>query len=400
MSFFKNSQVAKKFKVSHTTVTNWIEASERGQNDLQLATMGKRRVIIDNSHNTEVIRKLVQRGKKHSWTSKKVITAAKDEIYNIFSPQQIAELVTSILSKNEIPYKFTYLNGGADLWEKHYAISADNENRVVFKENKLILENIENFLFKFSRYNKINLFDIGCGNGLPSTTIIDYLLDHNVEVTYTALDISERMIQIDKEKLVNKYPNIPYNSEIIDLDCCNLSKILLEKKGGEDINLLLFLGGTVGNQQDTSRILSNLRDSMSKNDYLLIGAGLETNEYKYSSTEPHNEFHYKRTTWILDYLGLNDCYPDTALDTYDQEKREYIRKIPIQKDVLTSITIEDKHVNLEFKEGDELLVSRFRRFTEEEIVHDVLSHKFAIDQFISGLDDSYVLLIVRPKKQL
>jgi hypothetical protein len=89
-------------------------------------------------HNTEVIRKLVQRGKKHSWTSKKIITSAKEEIYEIFTEQQIAEMVTSIISKKEIPYKFTYLNGGADLWEKHYQISADNEKRVVFKENKLI----------------------------------------------------------------------------------------------------------------------------------------------------------------------------------------------------------------------------------------------------------------------
>jgi uncharacterized SAM-dependent methyltransferase len=250
---------------------------------------------------------------------------------------------------------------------------------------------------KFSRYSKINIYDIGCGNGLPSTSIIDYLIEHDVEITYTALDISDRMIQIDKKILMQKYPELTYRSEIIDLDNCNLSKILLKNKSDNDINLLLFLGGTVGNQKDTSRILSNLRDSMSPTDFLLIGAGLETNEYKQSSTEPHNEYHYKRTTWILDYLGLKDCYPDSALDTYDQDNREYIRKIPIQKDASTTVRIEDKEIKLSFKEGDEILVSRFRRFTEEEIVHDVLSHNFAIDQFISGSDNSYVLLIIRPK---
>jgi len=400
MSFFKNSQVARLFKVSHTTVTNWIEATEKGQNDLQLATVGKKKVIIDNPHNREIIRKLIERGKKHSWSSKKITTQARQEIYDVFTNKQLGELASSIISKSEIPYKFTYLNGGADLWEKHYQLSLDNKERVVFKENKLIAENAENFLFKFSRFKKINIFDIGCGNGLPSVTIINYLKGFGVELSYTGLDISERMIELDKEVLLSKFPDLDYSSQIIDLDHCNLSELLLTKKEEGDINLLLFLGGTVGNQQDKNRTFSNIRDSMSVNDYLIIGASLETNEIKQSATEPHNQFHYRRTTWILDLLGLEKCYPETTVDRYDSDKKEYTRKILIQKDVLTSLNIGNKTIPIEFKEGSEILVSRFTRFKEADMVQFVLSHNFAIDQFISGNDDSYVLLTLRTKKPL
>lgn len=399
MLFLKNSQVAKLFKVSHTTVTNWIDASERGQNDLQLTTNGKRKVIIDNPHNREVIRKLIERGKAHSWTSKKVKTEARSDLYEIFTQKQLAELVSSIMSSGEIPYKFTYLNGGADLWEKHYQISVDNKDRVVFKENKLINENLENFLFKFKKFKKINLYDIGCGNGLPAISIIKYLSDAKLDISYTALDISQRMIDIDKEALIQRFPSMPYKSEIIDLDYTNISDILISNKSSKDeANLLLFLGGTIGNQQDTSRVFSNLRRSMGVNDYLMIGAGVETNEAKLSATEPHNQYHYKRTTWILDYLGLEGCYPDTTMDQYDSEKREYKRKINIQKEVSTSIKIGEQIVPLQFNEGDEILVSRFMRFKEEQLVHEAISHNFAIDQFISSIDNSYVLLIVRPKR--
>ncbi len=171
------------------------------------------------------------------------------------------------------------------------------------------------------------------------------------------------------------------------------------RKGSDDVaNIILFIGATVGNQQNTSRILTNLRDSMGRNDFLVIGAGLETNEVKLSSTEPHNQYHYKRTTWILDYLGLENCYPDTTLDTYNPDRREYIRKISIQKEVSTSITIDGITVPLFFPEGSKVLVSRFRRFREEELVHEIISHNFALDQFVSSDDNSYALIIARPKK--
>ena len=399
MSFLKNSQVAKLFNVSHTTVTNWIEAAEKGVNALQVINNGKRVVIIDNPHNKEVIRKLIERGKSHSWTSNKKTTSAKSELYDIFSPDQLSELVSSITSSNEIPYKYTYLNGGADLWDKHYWLSADNKDRVVFKENKLMNDNIDNLLAKFKGFKKVNLFDIGCGNGMPALSVIKYLKKFNIEITYTALDISQRMIEIDKQLLLEKYPEIQFSSDIIDLDYTNLSKnFIANKSNTTDANLIMFLGATIGNQQNTNRVFANIRGSMGLNDFLMIGAGVETNEVKLTATEPHNQYHYKRTTWILDYLGLEGCYPETTLDRYDADKREYTRKILIQKEVDTSVKIGDYTIPLKFNEDDEILVSRFRRFKEEEIFHEVISKGFAIDQFVSSLDDSYVLFIVRPKK--
>ena len=260
-------------------------------------------------------------------------------------------------------------------------------------------DNIDNLLAKFKGFKKVNLFDIGCGNGMPALSVIKYLKKFNIEITYTALDISQRMIEIDKQLLLEKYPEIQFSSDIIDLDYTNLSKnFIANKSNTTDANLIMFLGATIGNQQNTNRVFANIRGSMGLNDFLMIGAGVETNEVKLTATEPHNQYHYKRTTWILDYLGLEGCYPETTLDRYDADKREYTRKILIQKEVDTSVKIGDYTIPLKFNEDDEILVSRFRRFKEEEIFHEVISKGFAIDQFVSSLDDSYVLFIVRPKK--
>ncbi len=401
MSVFKNSQVAKLFNVSHTTVTNWIEAAEKNQNSLQLTTLGKRKVIIDNLYNRDVIKKLIERGKKHSWSTKKINTSVDTELYRIFNVKQLSEIVSSLTSIREIPYKYTYMNGGADLWKKHYLVSLEDKERVVVKEKTLLDENVEYILFRFKRFKKVNIFDIGCGNGLPVVPIITHLNKMGKEVKYTALDISQRMIDIDKEELLKNFPDLKYTSNLIDFDTSNISDLLIESKADpECANLLLFLGGTLGNQADTGRVYSNLRDSMGSNDYLLIGLGLETNEAKITAVQPHNQYHYQRTTWILDALGLKDCYPDNTLDIYNNVKREFIRTVQIQKDVSTTIEINGNKVVLDFNQGEEICVSRFRRFKEEELVHQILAHDFGMDHFISSEDSSYALILVRHKKPL
>jgi uncharacterized SAM-dependent methyltransferase len=401
MSVFKNTQVAKQFKVSNTTVSNWIESSEKNQNDLQLTTLGKRKVIIDNLHNREVIKKLTQRGKKHLWGAKVIQTKALPEIYNIFSSNQLAEIVSSLTSSREIPYKFTYMDKGADLWGKHYLLSLEDAERVVVKERNLMKENVEYLLFRLKKFNKINIFDIGCGNGLPVIPIIGELKRMNKVVSYTALDISPRMAEIDKKELLREFPDLNYSKQIMDIDTSNFSDLLIESKSDSSCaNLLLFLGGTLGNQTDLSRAYSNFRDSMGVNDYLLLGVGLETNQMKITAVQPHNQYHYDRTVWILDMLGLKGCYPETTLDMYNSQEHQFMRNIEIQKDISTQIEINSRQIVLDFKQGDEVCVARFRRFREEELVHQILSHDFGLDHYISSEDGSYALILVRRKRRV
>lgn len=78
-------------------------------------------------------------------------------------------------------------------------------------------------------------------------------------------------------------------------------------KNAFDTNLLLYLGGTLGNQSDTGRIYANLRDSMGLDDFLLVSEGIVSQFPDIHITKP-NKYHAKRTTWILDLLGLKDLY--------------------------------------------------------------------------------------------
>jgi SAM-dependent methyltransferase len=398
MAFLTKSQVAKTFQVSPTTVANWIIAAEKNKLNLEIATVGSKTVLVDSDHNRELIRKLKAKGKKHIGRSNRVAVKAKPELYNIFSRQQLTELISSITSRSEIPYKFSYVNIGADLWDEHHKLSTNNETNFVNKEHQLILDNLNNLMNRFQQYKQINLVDIGCGNGLPVISIIERLKAEGFIITYTALDISQRMLDIDKSELLKIYPDLDYSSHVIDFDRFNISDILMfSKSGNSSANALLYLGGTLGNQTDTGRIYANLRDSMGLDDFLMVSEGIAS-KYPKNTSNQANKYHIKRTTWILDMLGLEGLYSDAIFDVFDPLKKETSRKVEIMKDVCINIEVDSKPIQINFNEGDEILVFRFYWYKETEIIQQVVEHGFVIDQFNSNRDGTCAFMVVRPRQ--
>jgi uncharacterized SAM-dependent methyltransferase len=398
MSFWTKSEAAKEFHVSPTTINNWIIATEKNKVNLDIATVGTKTVLVESEHNRKIIKQLIEKGKKHIGRGGRVEVEAKQSLYNAFSRQQLSEIISSLTSRLEIPYKFSYVDEGANYWDLHYRISAEKESNFVKTEHKLIVDNLDTLINRFKEYRHINLVDIGCGNGLPVFPIIEKLLDEEYSITYTALDISQKLIEIDKKELFQKFPNLNYKSFEIDFDRFNISDILILNKDEEpSANLLLYLGGTLGNQTDTGRIYANLRDSMGLNDFLVVSEGI-AGKFPSSYSSQSNEYHVKRTTWILDALGLKNYYSESVFDIFDPIKKETTRKIEILEDITTEIVIDNKPIKIHFNQGDNILVFRFNWFKETEIIQQVVEHGFVIDQFNSNRDGTCALMIVRPKQ--
>ena len=208
MAFWTKSQAAKEFLVSPTTVNNWMIAANKNKINLDLATVGSKTVLIDSEQNRKTIKELISKGKKHIGKSSRIFVETSPKLDQILTSSQKAELYASLSSRNEIPYKFTYLGEGANLWDEHYNISINSEDKLISNEYNLILENLEGIIYKFKNYSTINLIDIGCGNGLPVIPIINKLTEFGFKVKYTAIDISKRMIEIDKEVLLNNLNGI------------------------------------------------------------------------------------------------------------------------------------------------------------------------------------------------
>jgi SAM-dependent methyltransferase len=398
MSFFKNSQVAKLFKVSNTTITNWIDAAEKKQNDLQLTSIGKRKVIIDSKHNREIIRRLKVRGRKHIGRSNRILVKPDKKLQEILTQKQLSELYCSLSSRKEIPYKFSYLYKGADLWDKSYRhmlnSPKDLPNNDALKESELIENHLHGLINRFKIYETINVIDIGCGNGLPAVHIIKMLKEAGFKVNYTAVDISPRMIEIGKKEVTDNFPDILADEYVIDLDEENFADLTVRKKvNNKNANLLLFLGSTLGNYNKDNIIFRNLRNSMSPHDYLLLGNALADENVEISSYAP-NEYHFARTTWLMDLLGLKGMYPGTVLTEIKKSKIIEIREIPIERNVTVNFEVEKNIFPININEFDRILVYKFAYYKELELVHQVIESGFRIEQFTTNRDRSYGIMVV------
>lgn len=398
MSFFKNSQVAREFKVSNTTVTNWIEAAEKGLVDIKLATIGTRKVIIDSLENREMLQILKNKGKKHVGKVSRVVTKVDPKFYEIFDWKQIAEIYTAITSKHEIPYKYTYFDIGADLWDQNYRHIVNNKEMfadfTANQEFNLTSQNIQKIVSQFGKYKKINVIDVGCGNGLPAVPIIEELLKSKKEISYTAVDISQRMLDIDKEYVLRLFPGLEYDQKIVDLEKENLAELLLDKKEDEfTANFVMFVGGTLGNYKKDGDIFKKLRESMTKNDFLMIGNALADEDSKISSYQA-NPYHYHRSTWILEMFGLKGLYPDVAINIYNPAKLAETRKMQISKDATVVMKYKGHEFKIELNKLDEILVYKFSWYTEMEMVKLVVDSHFSIEQFMTNRERSYAIMIL------
>ncbi|MDE1870076.1 MAG: L-histidine N(alpha)-methyltransferase, partial [Candidatus Micrarchaeota archaeon] len=193
---------------------------------------------------------------------------------NLLSKRQEAELITSLQGRGEIPFKFAYLGKGAENWNriaKARAKTADNINSL---EKELLEKRMPNFLEAFPNVKKLNLIDIGCGNGEPIFPVIDALKERGIEFRYVPLDISKEMLDLAVATVQKKYGKVQCKPLLLDFEQGNFSDIAYELKEDGSSNLFLFFGSTIGNQSDMGRVLTNFRDSMSSEDFLIIGVEL------------------------------------------------------------------------------------------------------------------------------
>lgn len=161
------------------------------------------------------------------------------------------------------------MHSGAKIWKKLTNSKVYNiskiEKKFLKKESKEVIKEIN---------TKFNIIDMGCGDG-GTVSIFLRQVSKRFTPKYCALDISKEMLAKSNVFLEKKFPKL--NSEFHQLDFeegnfAYLTENLKEKN--YKTNLILLLTNTLDNVVDRSRVLTNIRESMTLNDYLLIGIEL------------------------------------------------------------------------------------------------------------------------------
>lgn len=315
--------------------------------------------------------------------------------YTIFmlSKRQEAELVTAIQGRGEIPLKFAYLGKGASNWDK-IANQRTEDGGINSAEAILLKKRIEDFVSTLSTEKGINIIDIGCGNGLPVLPILKYLVDKNIKFTYVPLDISLEMQNLAIVTITKEFPGTESKPFQLDFELGQFSDIMYDLKKNGSVNLMLFLGSTLGNHSDLGRVLTNFRDSMTSKDYMIVGVEL-TNLVKAQNIVNHyqGESIENFVFFTLDYLNVSR--KDYKLDvTWNAQENQIEMRALLQKDI--NLEIAEERFTL--KKGENILLARSRKFSESIVTKLFSEVGFRTELLTTGEDRGYLLTMVQPTR--
>lgn len=312
---------------------------------------------------------------------------------NLTKNQEL-ELFSALDSRAESPLKFAYVGDGYEKWID-IAQKSRAEHSVQFEEDLLKTESLP---FIFRGINKdtkiVNIIDFGCGDGVPMLPILEYL-EGLVAVRYIPVDISPNMISEAEKTVKKKFPQIEIVKILFDFEKGEILESILQlTKVPGTRNYFFLLGNTLGNFDNTERVLSNLKLSMFSDDSLIIGNQI-------SNLLASSKFiEYYRTKEAFDLVSatLRGYGMDCPFDEYVVRWNGNQKQIEMVLAAQTGKTITIAGYSVEFEKGEEILLATSKKFAEETIVEVFNSVGFRVDLFTTNKKKDTCIVSVTPTR--
>jgi L-histidine N-alpha-methyltransferase len=182
----------------------------------------------------------------------------------------LAELRDALArTPREIPCKYLYDDRGSALFERITQLPEYYPTRT---ERALLLEQAESIVEAAGGARLSEMVELGSGAASKTVALLEAALRLGGNPRYVAVDISAHAFLRTRELLARARPEIAVEELLADYT----QELTLPSVVGP--RLALFLGGTIGNDDDDDavRLLLRVRGNLSAGDLLLLGANLVT----------------------------------------------------------------------------------------------------------------------------
>jgi L-histidine N-alpha-methyltransferase len=182
----------------------------------------------------------------------------------------LAELRDALArTPREIPCKYLYDDRGSALFERITQLPEYYPTRT---ERALLLEQAESIVQAAGGARLSEMVELGSGAASKTVALLEAALRLGGNPRYVAVDISAHALLRTRELLTRARPEIAVEELLADYT----QELTLPPVAGP--RLALFLGGTIGNDDDDDavRLLVRVRGNLSAGDLLLLGANLVT----------------------------------------------------------------------------------------------------------------------------
>ncbi|MFA6145958.1 MAG: L-histidine N(alpha)-methyltransferase [Patescibacteria group bacterium] len=252
---------------------------------------------------------------------------------------------------------------------------------IIDKEVSLIKKYLSIFI-KQLLFKSYNLIDLGCGDGQKASLFIKELSRY-LSIRYCPIDISAYMVskaaQTIRKLKIGEVLKFEWNiSDFENLD--NVIPIFRDTEFKH--HFMMLLGNTLGNF-NRDNILHGIKNSMNKNDVLLIGNGLSATK-KEKIIKPYcDKLLDKFLIKVIEQIGLSKR--DVKYDVKFKNSRVEMFYV-----VNKNKTIKHLNKKIYFNEGDIILIAISYKYNEDEFRKNI--SKFFSDVKIYTADDkSYAL---------
>lgn len=405
MLYFKKSELAETYHIAEKTVTNWIKEAKAGKLALELHEEGGKAWIANTTRNIILMEELVKDRKKYRNSRGAKILAPAQKFYESYTKRQIFDIVSSLANYKEIPLQYGYMDGGAESWDKY----ADRLSR---EQTPNILTMTAGLLDMQAAYidslikegHKVNIIDLGPGNGLPLYSTIKRLHQAGLLNKYVAIDISNVMLSI-LEKNVQEWFGGEINAEyhVRNFMEERFDDIFIDERiantNNPIVNVVFLLGGTLSNTRLPDHMLEIIHSSLSPGDLFVYSGYLDTpytRRYFDLSGADYNQKDPQQSGLIPSMWHLDETICDYEL-LFSKENHCRLKRMVPKVDLSIKLNIEGETCVIELLKGEPIILWRHQHYSSLELTGLLDKNGFDVMQTTKTKSGNYVVLISRIK---
>jgi len=208
-----------------------------------------------------------------------------------------------------------------------------------------------------------DLIELGAGDAMKSSYLLNHLVQNGVDFTYMPIDISGNILSVIHNKFADELPSL----DIISLEGDYFDMLDKATNISKRRKVVLFLGGNIGNMdmEESYHFCCELKRKLNMGDLLLVGFDLKKNPH--TILNAYNDAEGITASFNLNLLLRINRELQADFDiTQFQHYQTYDPISGACKSFLISLTKQDVHIDAD----------KFS-FEENELIDMEISQKFS-----------------------
>jgi L-histidine Nalpha-methyltransferase len=299
----------------------------------------------------------------------------------------------------EIPCKYLYDDRGSALFEEITRLPEYYPTRT---ERALLVAQAEAIVDAAGGAKLAEMVELGSGAASKTVALLGAALRLGGKPRYVAVDISQHALLRTRKLLARAQPGIPVHEVLADYT----QELKLPPVPGGAPRLALFLGGTIGNDEDEDavRLLQRVRKNLARGDLLLLGANLVTDPAVIHRA--YNDSAGVTAEFNRNILRNVNALTGSSFDPRDfQHYAPYVvdqRRIEMWLVAKNPLRVDLGRLSgtLELKRGEGIRTEISRRFTQAHIARLLDAAGFSAERWFESPDGRFGLALGRARATL